>query len=420
MPMTNAGHTGTMQRLTDHLFRTYYGKMVAYLTAKYGFNLLDAVLDAIQEAFEAALRTWKFGNLPADQFAWLYQVAQRKLLNGLKKSATHQKHVSALAEGQDLNLAWNEEEAEVDLLYLLFFFARLPYGEKTKLAVTLYFLCGFSRKEVAKALLSKEETIKKMLSRSKDYIKKYAVSYRRFAIHQKEEDIAYLLKVLYLLFNEGYKSSNQKVAIEFDLCFEAMRLAKLLHVTYPKHVELNALLALQFFTAARFPARVDSESHWVDLAEQDRKLYEPQLMKTGYYYLEQAKIYGLSLTKYYLEALISSLHCSALSYADTDWRTISFLYAQLEALEPLSLAPQVNRLIAASHFEPKNAILDELVAIEVKAARNFLFTILMAKAYVHRLHNDWVEARHCYEEALTKDITVLDKVFIGKKLAALS
>lgn len=409
-----------IQKLTDHLFRTYYGKMVAYLAAKYGYHQLDVIVDAIQEAFETALRTWRFGNLPADQFAWLYQVAQRKVLNGIKKSAMHEKHVTALAADQDSDLFWNEAEAEDDLLYLLFFFARLPYGEKTKLVVTLYFLCGFSRKEVAKALLSKEEAIKKILSRSKDYIKKYAIGYKRFAVQQNEADVVYLLKVLYLLFNEGYKSSQHKVAIEFDLCFEAMRLAKLLHNAYPKHAELNALLALQFFTAARFPARVDGENHWIDLAEQDRKLYEPQLITTGYYYLEQAKDYSQSLTKYYLEALISSLHCSASSYTATDWRTISFLYAQLETWEPLSFSQQVNRLIAASHFEDKKAILEALVAIGVKAAPDYLFTILMAKAYVYRLHNDCIKARQCYEEALTKAIGVLDKVFIGKKLAGLS
>ncbi|MDT9046714.1 hypothetical protein RSW36_26710, partial [Escherichia coli] len=90
-------------------------------------------------------------------FAWLYQVAQRKLLNELKKTTTAEKHVAAFSQAVELETVWQEEEAEDDFLYLLLFFAKLPFTPKNKLVVTLYFLCGFSRKEVAKALFSDEE-----------------------------------------------------------------------------------------------------------------------------------------------------------------------------------------------------------------------------------------------------------------------
>ena len=356
--------TEQINTLAGHLFREHYGKMVSYLSHKYGYHQIENILDAVQESFEAALKTWRFSAVPKQPFAWLYKVANHKLLNKMKRSNLSRAHLEQLSVEEVEIVPYNEQEAEDSLLKLLVYFSTADFSARNKLVISLYFLCGFNYSEIANALLLKTETVKKVVLRSKEAIKKFSGAYDAYQI-QNIEQPDHLLKVIYLLFNEGYKSSQKKGTINMDMCFEAIRLAKLFNRHYPYHAETNALLAGMFFHSSRFPARTtERDGTWISLENQDRHLWDRNLISTGFKYLRAAKNNQIELDKYYLEALISSLHCTSESYEKTDWQNIAYLYVQLEQLEPHSISVTLNRIIAESNYKEIEELLLELKSME--------------------------------------------------------
>jgi len=190
--------------LTGHLFREYHGKMVSLLSSKFGYDQIDNVLDALQESFEAALKTWKFSGVPEKPVAWLCRVAGNNLLNRIKRSNLSHAYLSQLPTREEITLSYDEVEAEDSLLKLLVFFSKANFTERNKLVISLYFLCGFNYSEIANALLLKTETVKKTISRGKETIKEFSRSYEHFRL-QSLDDPAHLLQVTYLLFNEATK-----------------------------------------------------------------------------------------------------------------------------------------------------------------------------------------------------------------------
>ncbi len=351
-----------IQTLTSHLFREHYGKMVSYLSRKYGYQEIENIADAVQEAFEAALNTWKFSGIPDHHFAWLYKVAANRLVNKLRQSDLIQSHLDRLKVTENTVEVCQEQELEDSLLKLLVFFSKINLPERNKLIVSLYFVCGFGYAEIANALMMNTETVKKVVLRSKERIGQFARSYQDFQISAIDNHTDHLLRITYLMFNEGYKASRKTGAICYDLCYEAMRLAKLVQ-KYDDHPDTNALLALMFFNTSRFPARIVN-STWVSLEDQNRKLWNKALIAEGHFYLERARAKQVCPDTYYLQALISSIHCTSASYEATDWKAISFLYRQLEKIEPDSLPVILNRIISESNHRNIDNLIAESEQLE--------------------------------------------------------
>lgn len=403
-----------IKTLTSHLFREHYGKMVSYLSQKYGYHKIEDILDAVQESFETALNTWKFGEVPENPFAWLHRVANNKLVNKIRQSNIAQTHVNYLVSTERDSNEYSEKEVEDSLLKLLIFFSKAFFTERNKLIISLYFLCGFNYSEIANALIIKTETVKKVVLRSKETIKEFSEIYDDFQI-QTIEELSHLLKIIYLLYNEGYKSSQRAGTINLDLCFEAIRLGKLLHQYHPENPEINSLLAGMFFNSSRFPARTENDT-WISLENQNRTLWNNDLIKEGFYYLEIAKQHQQTLDKYYLEALISSMHCTSESYEKTDWKTIAYLYKQLEKMEPYSIPVKLNRIIAESNFKSLHDLLPELITIENMMNEETEFIYLSTKAHFYAKMEEWNLAIHNYELSLNCTKNKTDINFISGKI----
>ncbi len=400
--------------LTNHLFREHYGKMVSFLSQKYGYHQVDNVLDAVQEAFEAALKTWRFSAIPNSPFAWLCKVASNRLLNKIKHSNLSRVHLEQIA-AEEINTAqYSEKEAEDSLLKLLVFFSMADFPDRNKLVISLFFLCGFNYSEIANALLLSTDAVKKIISRSKEAIKKKSGAYDDFQI-QAIEQPDHLLKIIYLLFNEGYKSSQKTGTINSDLCFEAIRLAKLLYHRSPKDTKTNSLLASMFFHSSRFAARIANNT-WVSLEHQDRNLWDKSLISIGFYHLRVAKDNQIALNKYYLEALISSVHCTSETYEETDWKTIAYLYEQLEQIEPNSISIKLNRIIAKSNFKELTTVLSELTSIERQITNETAFFYFSTKAHFYSKLKVWSLALENYELSLTYAKNKTDIHFINEKI----
>jgi len=393
--------------LTGHLFRENFGKMVSHLSGKYGYHQIENILDAVQEAFEAALTSWKFSGVPENPFGWLYRVARNKLVNKLRHLNAE---VSLMPEQGYSEEEYSNRELEDSLLRLLVFFSRTSFSERNKLIISLYYLCGFGYREISHALLMKTDAVKKVVLRSRETIKTLNDSWYASPLNPDQADYDHLLTIVYLLFNEGYKTSGKNGSIRHELCYEAMRLGRLILNYRTGEPEINALMALMFFNTSRFPARTSART-WISLEDQDRSLWSRELIAEGHHYLQKAKNNRHHLSRYYLEALISSIHCLSDSYAQTDWKTLAVLYRRLDAR---SVTVELNRLVAESHFRPLDELISETEKLPVTAETAFAF--FCTRAYLFSRLKQWDAAIENYTQALLHTSNRTDRTWLNDKI----
>ena len=324
-------------QIVEHLFRTEYGKLVASLTRIFGTSHIQLAEDIMQETLISALNSWSVDGIPSNPTGWLVQVAKRKALNQLKRNKMMQEHHRAEHLRQNSNnavgLVFLEGEIEDSQLRMIFTCCHPSLKVESQIALTLKTLCGFGVREVANALLTNESTINKRLYRAKASIRK---SNLPFSIPQGKELESRLETVsltLYLLFNEGYNSTGGDNLIQKSLCLEAIRLTKLLVDHFNKNQKLCALLSLMCFHTARFDARIDHQGAIVLFEDQDRRLWNKELINIGMQYLKRS-IHDHSLSAYHIEANIAAEHCLAESFETTNWQSINDQYKLLEKLKP--------------------------------------------------------------------------------------
>jgi RNA polymerase sigma-70 factor (ECF subfamily) len=344
--------------------------MAAVLTRIFGVHNLDLAEDVVQEAFCRALEVWQFRGIPENPSAWLMTTAKNLALDTLRRQRTARNFAPEL--GQFLQSEWTlapvVEECFAanaindDLLRMMFSCCHPQLSEEAQVGLILHILCGFSISEIASAFISSEAAIEKRITRAKKVL---ANSKRLFDVATPSEFYARLPAVqraLYLLFNEGYHGASPDTPIHAGLCREAMRLTALLvehslggtSATY-------ALAALMSLNAARLPARVDAAGNLSALFDQDRSLWDRELIAEGLKLLEFSATES-DLTEYHVEAAIASIHARAPRAEDTDWASIVELYDTLMTIHP-SPVVALNRAIAVAQRDGPERGLMELRAI---------------------------------------------------------
>lgn len=398
---------------TAHLFREYSGKMVAILTKYYSIKQLENIMDAVQESFEAALKHWRYKGMPQQPEAWLLTTAKNKLLNAIKKESTTANLHASLPN--HLELLPSPAQMMDSQLQLLLKICELKLPLKSQIIFTLYTSSGFGVPEIANALLMTNEAVKKHVFRTKQLLQNANLNFDELAEKHIAPNLNQLQLVLYLMFNEGYKTTRAREGLNIDLCYEAMRLAKLILQLQPNDSTTNALLALMFFNIARFPARISSQNFWIPLEQQDRSLWDPAFIREGMYYLHHSKN-TQQLSKHHLEAIIASIHCCATDFKTTNWSKIIYLYEQMEVLEGPSTALALNKIIAMSYVAPSAELLAQLTGLakELKPEHQLFF--YLAKAHLNNLLHQHTSAENCYREALNHAQSEIDKQFILNKI----
>lgn len=409
-----------LHQLTAHLFRDNAGKMTAVLCRLFGLNQMEQVEDIVQDTFEAALSKWRFSGIPDNPSGWLMQVAKNKALNALKRERRIQscsvlEHVQLpdTSFENQFNILLSSEEIKDCQLRLLFSCCHPCLSLKNQITLTLHTLCGFGIPEIANALFTREETVRKALARSKKILRESTNTSYEVADTKLHKPSKAVLTILYLMFNEGYKTTRGKKAVNNDLCFEAIRLAKLLD----GDVETEALLSLMFFNLSRFPARISAPHEYLTLDEQDRSQWDRVFIEEGYYYLKKATRYK-TITRFHIEAIIASLHCSASTFEETDWKKIAYLYRLLEAIEPSSPLVKLNRIIAESYI-PTTRSIEELDELETHPSLKDGFLIQAAKGDVYRRRGYNHEALKAYKRAFDRAISPFDRRFLEKRISTI-
>ncbi len=405
--------------LVAHLFRLQAGKMIAALVRLFGFEQVHLAEDVVQDTFVTAYQQWSYAALPENPEAWLMTVARNKAINAVKRGARiSYSGISAFADqerdatGDYIDQVFSEKEITDSQLQLLFLCCHPQLPEKSQLLLTLQVLCGFSLEEIANALFMQKEAVKKALYRAKEAIREQGLHIHTNYILFSEQRRALVLQVLYLMFNEGYKTTSDRQLLNTDLCYEAIRLCRLLH-KLKSHKEAEALLALMFFGIARFPSRQDEQGDIVLLEDQDRSLWRQEFIREGFYYLEQS-CGSNTLSRYHLEAGIAAAHCTAASYAQTDWQKIIFYYDQLLRLHD-SPVVRIHRAIVVGQLEGPQAGLQLLDQLRDAGLEHY-YLYYAAKANLLYKSGDYQGARAHFEMALAYTSSAVNRAFLSKQI----
>jgi RNA polymerase sigma factor (sigma-70 family) len=391
---------------------------VATLTRLAGLQHLEAVEDAVQTAFMAALEAWTREGLPEDPGAWLYRVAHNRLIGELRRKAGRSRILrragdeGAGEEGELPEAPYFEREVRDDLLRMLFVCCDEAIPRESGLVLALKTLCGFSTTEIALRLYTSEANVHKRLARVRDLAPALetpplgALSSRLGSVHA----------VLYLIFNEGYLSALDEEAIRRDLCQEAIRLATLL-ADHPVGAvpETFALLALMHLHAARLGARLDAHGGLLLLEEQDRSRWDRDQIQIGLQWLARASS-GDVFTRFHAEAGIAAEHCLAPSFQQTRWKEIADLYALLERIAPSPLHT-MNRAVAVAEWRGPEAGLEVLrdLALPGWLAGSHLWEAVLAD--LHRRAGSAGAARQHRDRALALAPTKAVRDLLQRRLA---
>ncbi len=399
----------------DHLFRHEYSKLVAMLTNRYGAALLDLVEDAVQEALLKASKVWSYQPMPDRPGAWLYRVANNQMIDFLrreKKSVDYETNYTEVgANGKEFEL--QEDVIKDEQLKMIFACCHPSMKAQEQLMLSLKLLCGLSVREIARALLKSEEGTKKAIQRAKQKFKTEVGDLQM----PREEDIGdrlnAVLQVIYLLFNEGYKATSGEKLMKLELCEEAIRLAFLmLNEGQCNTNELNSLISMMLFKAARFPARTDAEGRLLTLEFQDRSLYRHDYVQWAWHFLKRSSDFE-NTTVYQLEAAISSYYTSASTYENTNWKQILRLYDALVLHKP-SPVVKMSRVVVLSKLEGPARALECMEEIELDMKGNQSFQALKADLYV-QLEN-WNKARYHLSIAIREAENQTERRFLEAKL----
>jgi RNA polymerase sigma-70 factor (ECF subfamily) len=412
----------TTAPLVEHFFRHEAGRLIASMTRMFGIANVELVEDMVQSALLEACRVWRQRGVPENPAGWIHQVARRRVLDALRHRAivarlapdwARSRSISDPAFVDDLFLDSGIEDGQ---LRMIFACCHPSLDREDQIALTLKVLCGFSNTEIGRALLAAEEAIKKRIQRAKRRLVEQGVELDVPTAADLSQRLDSVHQCLYLLFNEGYAASGGERAIREELCEEAARLTHLLC----QHAHCNApatmaLLALMLFHAARLSARTDSEGRLLLLEDQDRSLWDRRLIGVAQSYLDRSAR-GASLTTYHLEAGIARLHCSAATFAETDWAELLRLFDMLIALQPSPIY-QLNRAIVLSHLSGPAAAIRELLQLaDAQQLRGYHF-LDATLGELYRRTGDFGRARQHLMAARAMSITAADREVLDRRLA---
>ena len=399
--------------LVEHLFRHSAGHMVSRLARWLGAARRDLAEEAVQDALLRALATWPFRGVPAEPRGWLFQVARNRAVDLLRREAS----LRGKLDGFD---GWLEESPPApalgdDELAMIFMCCHPSLPPAARVALTLKTVGGFSVEEIAAAFLAEGDAIAQRLVRAKRQIREQAIAIEIPAEDELGGRLDSVLDVLYLLFNEGYSAHGGPNLTRAELCGEAIRLAEILagNPATDRPV-VHALLALMLLQASRLPARVDEAGDVLLLAEQDRGVWDQELIGRGLRHLDRAAS-GRTITAYHVEAAIAAAHAVAVDDAATDWGYVVRLYDDLLAIKA-SPVVELNRAIALAMAEGPAAGIAAIERIEQDPAlaRYYLLPAALGRLWLEAGNPD--RAARYFEEALTRPCSAPERRFLERQL----
>ncbi|MFE4632172.1 RNA polymerase sigma factor [Streptomyces sp. NPDC056773] len=373
-----------------------------------------------QDALVAALEQWPASGVPDRPGAWLMTTAKHRAIDLVRRKETYARKLAEVGRTledvpppeEEAGLA-DPESIDDDLLRLIFTACHPVLATEARIALTLRLMGGLTTQEIARAFLCPEPTVAQRIVRAKRALAKAAVPFEVPYGADREERLASVLEVIYLVFNEGYAATAGDDLVRPALCEDALRLARVLAGLMPKEPEVHGLAALLEFQASRIATRTGPDGEPVLLADQNRSQWNRLLIRRGVEALHRA-----GTGPYSLQAAIAGCHADAVRYEDTDWPTIAALYGRLVLLIP-SPVIELNRAVAVSMAEGPAAALPLVDALTAEPAlRSYHLLPSVRGDLLERLGRP-AEARAEYERAASLTRNAREQTLLRDRAARL-
>ena len=404
-----------IRQTVDAIYRSESRAVLATLIRLLGdFNIAE---EALHEAFRAALENWPQSGVPENPRAWLVSAGRFKAIDNLRRlsrfDALDAEIHDVAVEDPELN---DPDSVEDDRLRLIFTCCHPALSQDAQVPLTLREVCGLTTEEIARAFLTPAPTLAQRIVRAKSKIRDAGIPYEVPDAAELPERLEAVLRVIYLVFNEGYAASSGESLIRHDLSAEAIRLGRLLSELLPAP-EVLGLLALMLLQDSRRTTRVSESGELVLLNDQDRTRWNHEQIAEGCALVERALI-TRRFGSYSIQAAIAAVHAQASTAAETDWNEIVGLYEVLLRAESSPIV-ELNRAVAVAMRDGPAA---GLTLVDGLLARGELNDYHLAHAtradLCRRLGRD-VEARAAYERALALTHQEAEQRFLQNRLAQL-
>jgi RNA polymerase sigma-70 factor (ECF subfamily) len=408
-----------IHELVDAVYRSESRHVLATLIRLLGD--FDAAEEALHDAFTVAVEQWARDGVPANPRAWLVSTGRFKAIDAMRRRARFDASLTELAKQLESSTSdaeeWDEEGVEDDRLRLIFTCCHPDLPSDAQIAMTLREVCGLTTDEIARAFLTRPSTVAQRIVRAKAKIRDARIPYVVPSETDLPDRLDAVLRVVYLVFNEGYSASSGESLTRPDLSGEAIRLGRLLVELLPEP-EAVGLLALMLLHDSRRAARTSPTGELILLDDQDRSLWNRDQIAEGASLVKRA-LSSRRIGPYTLQAAIAAVHAEAPNAAATDWAQIVGLYDLLVQADP-SPVVELNRAVAVAMRDGPLAGLELIDAIMARGDLGNYHLAHAARADLCRRLGRTAEARASYDRALGLTKQEPERRFLERRLAELS